>query len=281
MPSTALAEPRAEPRRRPGRKTFQQRELWRRYREGEDSARENLILTYAPLVKVAAGRLSSRLPEHVEEAELVSFGLSGLLRAIERFDPARGVKFESFAMHRIRGAMIDALRSLDWVPRQVRRDAREMEWAEATLRAQLGRPPTERELADHLGLELAALRQRMLEIASSRIYSFDAPMPSHGADSPENDATLLDIVPSEGDAEPQMALDSDEAAGALREVIADLPERQQFILACFYREDLRQREIAEILGISESRVSQLHTKALISLRAAIAAGSGPSALEAR
>jgi RNA polymerase sigma factor for flagellar operon FliA len=266
-----LAEPRSGPRRRSDRKAFEQRELWGRYREGDDAARESLVLNYAPLVKVAAGRLRSRLPAHVEEAELVSFGLSGLLRAIERFEPERGVGFESFAMYRIRGAMLDALRSLDWVPRQVRQDAREMERAEAKLRGELGRAPTEEELADHLGLELAALRHRMLEIANSRIYSFDAPLPGHRADGLESETSLLDVVPSEDYAEPQQALDSDEAAAALREVIAEIPERQQFVLSCYYREDLRLREIAEILCISESRVSQLHTKALISLRAAIAA----------
>ncbi len=221
------------------------------------------------MVKVAAGRLGSRLPAHVEEAELISFGLSGLLTAIERFEPERGIRFESFAMYRIRGAMIDALRSLDWVPRRVRREARQMERAEMELRAELGRAPTERELADHLDIELAALRHRILEIADSRIYSFDAPMPGHGADGLESDASLLDVVPSEGYAEPQKALDASEATGAFAEVIAGLPERQQFILSCYYREDLRLGEIAEILCLSESRVAQLHTKALISLRAAM------------
>jgi RNA polymerase sigma factor FliA len=228
---------------------------------------------------VAAGRLNSRLPAHVEEAELVSFGLSGLLKAIERFEPERGVRFESFAMHRIRGAMIDALRSLDWVPRKVRRDAREMERAEMELRTELARPPAEKELADHLGLDLAALRDRILEIANSRIYSFDAPLPGQ-AEGAGSEASLLDVVPSEGYAEPQPALDTNDAATALHEVIAELPEQQQFVLSCYYREELRLREIAEILGLSESRVSQVHTKALISLRAAITAGSGPRRIQA-
>jgi RNA polymerase sigma factor for flagellar operon FliA len=231
------------------------------------------VLSYAPLVRVAAGRLGSRLPAHVEEAELISFGLSGLLKAIERFEPERGVRFESFAMHRIRGAMMDALRSLDWVPRRVRRDARELERAEVKLRTELGRAPVEKELADHLDLDLAALRGRILEIANSRIYSFDAPLPGH-AESVGSEASLLDIVPSEGYAEPQKELAFDDAAAALHEVIAELPECQQFVLSSYYREDLKLHEIGEILSLSESRVSQLHTKALISLRAAIAAGPG-------
>jgi RNA polymerase sigma factor FliA len=214
----------------------------------------------------------------VEEEELVSFGLSGLLKAIERFEPERGAGFESFAMHRIRGAMIDALRSLDWVPRRVRAGAREMERAEVELRKELGRPPAEKELADHLGLDLAALRESILEIANSRIYSFDAPLPGQ-AEAAGSEVSLLDVVPSKGYAEPQPELDSDDTAAALRKVIAELPERQQFILSCYYREDLSLREIAEILDLSESRVSQLHTKALISLRAAIAGGPGRESLQ--
>ena len=273
QPSTK-ADPRPAPRDRSGRKAFEQRELWGRYRDGDDTAREDLILQYAPLVKVAAGRLGARLPAHVEQAELVSFGLSGLLGAIERFEPVRGVKFETFAMQRIRGAILDGLRALDWVPRQVRQDARETERAEVELRAELGRHPTEKELADHLDLGLEAFRLRILEIANSRIHSFDAPLPGHRADGLQGDASLLDIVPSEAYAEPQRALDSDQTAIALREVITELPEPQQFVLSCYYREDLKLKEIAEILGLSESRVSQLHTKALISLRAAIAAGPG-------
>ena len=205
--------------------------------------------------------------------------MTGLFKAIERFEPERGVKFESFAMYRIRGAMIDALRSLDWVPRQVRENAREIERAEMELRQKLGRPPAEKELAGHLGLDLAALRATLLEIANSRIYSFDAPMPGH-AEGAGSAVTLLDVVPSEGYAEPQPALHGDDAAAALHEVIAELPERQQFVLSCYYREDLRLHEIAEILCLSESRVSQLHTKALISLRAAITGGSGRQRIQA-
>lgn len=264
--------------RKSNKDSFRLRELWGRYREGDNAARENLILNYAPLVKIVAGRLGSRLPPHLEVSDLISFGLTGLLDAIERYDPERGVKFESFALLRIRGAMLDALRSLDWVPRSVRGNAREIERAESSLGAELGRPPTEAELADGLGLEVEALRQRLLEIANSRIYSFDAPLPGSQADSLRGDASFLDVVPSHGFADPQEALDASEGASDLSATLADaiagLPERQQFILACCYREDLRLREIGEVMGVSESRVSQLHTKALISLRAAIRAARG-------
>jgi RNA polymerase sigma factor for flagellar operon FliA len=262
---------------------FALRELWRRYAGGDDDARENLILNYAPLVKVVAGRLGSRLPRHVEEGDLVSFGLTGLLGAIERYDPERGVKFESFALLRIRGAMIDALRSLDWVPRKVRQNARELERLEARLGSELGRPPSETELADGLGLGVEELRQRLLEIADSRIYSFDAPLPGRGADGLEGDASLLDVISSRGFADPQKALDASEEESSLRatlsHAIASLPEREQFVLACRYREDLRLGEIGEVMGVSESRVSQLHTRALISLRAVIEADGGCKKLQ--
>lgn len=256
-----------------GGSEFRLRELWRRHGEGDESSRENLILHYAPLVKVMAGRVGSRLPRHVEQSDLVSYGLTGLLGAIERYDPERGVKFKTFALTRIRGAMIDALRSLDWVPRRVRKDARDLERVESGLGARLGRVPTETELADGLGLDLEALRARLLEIADSRLYSLDAPLLGGSDQGLNGEASLLDVVPSPGLADPQKALDAVQETCDLRAVlsdaIGDLPEGQQFVLACRYREDLRLGEIGEVMGVSESRVSQLHTKALISLRAVL------------
>jgi RNA polymerase sigma factor for flagellar operon FliA len=261
---------------------FRLRELWRRYGEGDETVRENLILHYAPMVKVVAGRVGSRLPPHVEQGDLIAYGLTGLMEAIDRYDPERGVKFKSFAMTRIRGAMIDALRRLDWVPRKVRQNAREIERVEAALGARLGRVPTETELADRLGLDLETLQGRLREIADSRLYSFDAPQPGRRDESLSGDASLLDLVSSPGLAEPQEALDAAEKTRDLRVVlsdaIGDLPERQQFVLACRYREDLRLGEIGEVMGVSESRVSQLHTKALISLRAVLGAARDPGPL---
>jgi RNA polymerase sigma factor FliA len=252
---------------------FRLRELWRRHGEGDEAVRENLILHYAPMVKVVAGRVGSRLPPHVEQGDLIAYGLTGLMEAVDRYDPERGVKFKTFALTRIRGAMIDALRRLDWVPRKVRQNAREIERVEAGLGARLGRVPTETELADRLGLDLETLRGRLREIADSRLYSFDAPQPGRRDESLNSDTSLLDLVSSPGLAEPQEALDTAEEARDLHVVlsnaIGDLPERQQFVLACRYREDLRLGEIGEVMGVSESRVSQLHTKALISLRAVL------------
>jgi RNA polymerase sigma factor for flagellar operon FliA len=265
-----------------GGSNFRLRELWRRHGEGDKAVRENLVLHYAPLVKVVAGRVGAGLPPHVDQVDLISYGLTGLLEAIARYDPERGVKFKTFAMLRIRGAMIDALRRLDWVPRKVRQNAHEIERVEAGLGARLGRVPTETELADRLGLDLETLRGRLQEIADSRLYSFDAPQPWRRDESVNGDTSLLDLVSSPGLTEPQKALDAAETTrdlrGVLSDAIGDLPERQQFVLACRYREDLRLGEIGEVMGVSESRVSQLHTKALISLRAVLGAARDPGPL---
>jgi RNA polymerase sigma factor for flagellar operon FliA len=252
---------------------FRLRQLWRRHAEGDEAARDDLTLNYAPMVKVVAGRVGSRLPPHVEETDLIAYGLTGLMGAIERYDPGRGVKFKTFALTRIRGAMIDALRTLDWVPRRVRQNARELERAESRLPAELGRAPDEAELAAGIGVQVETLRERLLEIDNSRIYSFDAPLPGRRDESSNGNPSLLDVISSSALDDPQGALDADEEAGDMRAVLADaiagLPEREQFVLSCRYREDLRLGEIGEVMGVSESRVSQLHTKALISLRAVL------------
>jgi RNA polymerase sigma factor for flagellar operon FliA len=136
-----------------GVKEVELRDLWRRYKEENDQgARERLVVAYSPMVKFVAGRLGAGLPSHVDDADLISYGLLGLIGAIERFEPERGIKFETFAMTRIRGAIIDELRSLDWVPRSVRARAREIEAAQNKLEHELQRAPTEAELAEHLGI---------------------------------------------------------------------------------------------------------------------------------
>jgi RNA polymerase sigma factor FliA len=252
------------------------RDLWRRHGEGDTAARERLILNYAPLVKVIAGRLHGRLPPYIEVDDLISAGLSGLLGAIERYDPLLGVPFKHFAQFRIRGAMIDALRSVDWVPRTVREQAREIEVAGASLRSRLGRPAGEEELAGKLELDLEELRQRLLQIDKSKIYSFDEPLGSLDADAP-GASTLLDVEQS-SIAGPQQALDEGDRISRqkerLAESIAELPQAQQFVLACRYQEDLRLGEIAEVMDLSESRISQLHTLALVNLKAAILGTKG-------
>jgi RNA polymerase sigma factor for flagellar operon FliA len=248
-----------------GVKEVELRDLWRRYKEeGDQSARERLVVAYSPMVKFVAGRLGAGLPSHVEDADLISYGLMGLIGSIERFDPERGIKFETFAMTRIRGAIIDELRSLDWVPRSVRSRAREIEAAQAKLEHELQRVPTEAELAAKLETSEEDLQSSLLEIANSSVYALDELWSVR--DSSGDQVSLLDTIADDGAADPQEALASSEVKDRLTEAIASLPEREQLVVALYYYEHLTLREIGEVLGVTESRVSQLHTKAVMRLR---------------
>jgi RNA polymerase sigma factor for flagellar operon FliA len=254
-----------------GVKEVELRDLWRRYKgDGDESARERLVVAYSPMVKFVAGRLGAGLPSHVEDADLISYGLVGLIGAIERFEPERGIKFETFAMTRIRGAIIDELRSLDWVPRSVRSRAREIETAQAKLEHQLQRAPTEAELAAKLNMTEAELQSALLEIANSSVYALDELWTV--SDSSGDQVSLLDTIADESAADPQEALASTEVKDLLTEAISGLPEREQLVVALYYYENLTLREIGEVLGVTESRVSQLHTKAVMRLKSSLQQG---------
>jgi len=248
-----------------GVKEVELRDLWRRYKEdGDASARERLVVAYSPMVKFVAGRLGAGLPSHVDDADLISYGLMGLIGAIERFEPERGIKFETFAMTRIRGAIIDELRSLDWVPRSVRSRAREIEAAQATLEHQLQRAPSEAELASKLGISEDELQTSLLEIANSSVYALDELWTV--SDSSGDQVSLLDTISDPRAEDPQESLASSEIKDRLTEAISSLPEREQLVVALYYYENLTLREIGEVLGVTESRVSQLHTKAVLRLK---------------
>jgi RNA polymerase sigma factor for flagellar operon FliA len=248
-----------------GVKEVELRDLWRRYKDqGDDTARERLVVAYSPMVKFVAGRLGAGLPSHVEDADLISYGLVGLIGAIERFEPERGIKFETFAMTRIRGAIIDELRSLDWVPRSVRSRAREIEQVQAKLEHELQRAPTESELAAKLNMTEEELQSALLEIANSSVYALDELWTV--SDSSGDQVSLLDTIADEGAADPQEALATTEVKDRLTEAIGGLPEREQLVVALYYYENLTLREIGEVLGVTESRVSQLHTKAVMRLK---------------
>jgi RNA polymerase sigma factor FliA len=251
-----------------GVKEVELRDLWRRYKgEGDASARERLVVAYSPLVKFVAGRLGAGLPSHVDDADLISYGLMGLIGAIERFEPERGIKFETFAMTRIRGAIIDELRSLDWVPRSVRSRAREIEAAQAKLEHELQRAPTEAELASKLGLTEDELQTSLLEIANSSVYALDELWTI--SDSSGDSVSLLDTISDPRADDPQESLASSEVKDRLTDGISGLPEREQLVIALYYYENLTLREIGEVLGVTESRVSQLHTKAVMRLKSAL------------
>jgi RNA polymerase sigma factor for flagellar operon FliA len=254
-----------------GVKEVELRDLWRRYKDqGDNTARERLVVAYSPMVKFVAGRLGAGLPSHVEDADLISYGLVGLIGAIERFEPERGIKFETFAMTRIRGAIIDELRSLDWVPRSVRSRAREIEQVQAKLEHELQRAPSEAELAAKLNMTEEELQSALLEIANSSVYALDELWTV--SDSSGDQVSLLDTIADEGAADPQEALATTEVKDRLTEAIGGLPEREQLVVALYYYENLTLREIGEVLGVTESRVSQLHTKAVMRLKSHLQQG---------
>ena len=242
--------------------------LWLEFRRTHDQGlRDRLILTYAPLVKYVAGRLGSGLPAHVDESDLVSYGLLGLISAIERYDPERDIKFETYAMARIKGAIIDELRALDWVPRSVRSRAREIERAIAELESRLGRAPTDEEIATKIGISTEELEESLTDISRSSIAALDELWSGSG----EGDqVSLLDTIEDTTGPRPAEALDETELREALADAIARLPEREKLVVTLYYYEELTLREIGEVLGVTESRVSQLHTKAVLRLKARLA-----------
>jgi RNA polymerase sigma factor for flagellar operon FliA len=253
-------------------------QLWRRYKQARDHAvRDRLILTYAPLVKYVAGRLGAGLPSHVDESDLVSYGLLGLIDAIERYDPGREIKFETYAIQRIRGAIIDELRSMDWVPRSVRSRARDIEKAIAHLEAQLMRPPTDEEIAGKLGLSIEELDDSLLEISRSSIAALDElwASPTGSGDA----VALVDTIEDPHSVEPGGEIEKTELKELIGESIASLPEREKLVVTLYYYEELTLREIGEVLGVTESRVSQLHTKAILRLKARLASAQARAALD--
>jgi RNA polymerase sigma factor for flagellar operon FliA len=248
-------------------KAVELRELWRRYKNDSDErARERLVVAYSPLVKFIAGRMASGLPAHVEEADLVSYGLLGLIGAIERYELDRDVKFETFAVARVKGAIIDELRSLDWVPRSVRSRARGIEKANAELEAKLGRAPTDEEMAERLEIEVEDFHDALLEIANSSLLALDDLWTFADPEGGGSQISVLDTIRDPNAADPETEAQTMELKDRLADAIESLPERERLVIALYYYENLTLREIGEILGVTESRVSQLHTKAVLSLR---------------
>ena len=251
-------------------KGIELQELWKRYKATSDErARERLVVAYSPLVKYVAGRMSSGLPAHVEESDLISYGLSGLISAIERFDLTREIKFETYAITRIRGAIIDELRTLDWVPRSVRARARQFERVNMKLEARLQRAPTDEEMATELGISVAEFNESLVQISTSTLVALDELWGT--SDNNGDQVSLLDTIADRGAPDPQAIVDQGELRDRIADAIAALPEREKLVIALYYYENLTLREVGEVLGVTESRVSQLHTKAVLRLRSKLAA----------
>ncbi len=240
-------------------------DLWQRYRlSGDAEARAQIILHYAPLVKRVANRLSISESASLDFQDRVSHGMLGLIEAVDRFDPQRGVVFETFATQRIRGAILDALREMDHVSRSVRRRAAEVERAFADLRAQLGRVPEDEEVANRLGMSLDHYR-KILSQANIVFLSLDSPL----SDLSDGDSMVLGEMLEDPTTTGDMAAEMEERdlRLALETAIKELPERERLILSLYYNEELTVREVGEVLDISTTRVSQLLGRAIMTLRA--------------
>ncbi len=239
-------------------------ELWAEFkRSASPQARERLILHYAPLVKYVASRVATGLPASVEQADLVSYGMFGLIDALDKFEPARGNKFETYAIPRIKGAIIDELRAMDWVPRSVRFKAREIEKAYADVEAMMKRAPTEHEVADRLGVSIEELHDVINQISFVSVLALDELL-SVGSDRGEQ-VSLLDTL-ADKSTDPTTGLEGQETRGLLSAAINSLTEREKIVVTLYYFEGLTLAEIGDILGVTESRVCQIHTKAVNQLR---------------
>ena len=240
--------------------------LWAEYRvTRSQEARERLIVHYAPLVKYVAGRVGIGLPSTIETDDLIGYGIFGLVDAIEKFEPERGVKFETYAIARIRGAMIDGLRANDWVPRSVRQKARQLEQTIARLEAQLGRSATDEEIRAALNMDADQYAALLAELRGAALVSLEELWSSDpDQDNPLSLGQMLEDAAAE---EPGAALEAEEVERFLGEVIESLPDRERLVVTLYYYEGLTLKEIGQVLGVTESRVCQLHTKALMRLRA--------------
>jgi RNA polymerase sigma factor FliA len=243
--------------------------IWVRFKaQGDQRDRDHLIVYYAPLVKYVASRIAAGLPQSVDQSDLVSYGMFGLIDAIAKFDPERGFKFETYAMARIKGAILDELRSIDWVPRSVRAKAKSVERAMAKLEAELRRAPTDDEIAAELDIGGEVLQTIYTQISNAGLVALDELLTFGGG--PGESMTLGDTL-ADRSTGPGGAYEQIEMRQLLATAINRMGEREKLVLTLYYYENLTLAEIGRVLGVTESRVCQIHTKAVLHLRARLAA----------
>jgi RNA polymerase sigma factor FliA len=226
--------------------------------------RDELITEYAPLVRFVVSRLGIPPTTLLEAEDLISYGMIGVINAIDRFDPSRGVRFEAFATSRIRGAVIDQLRVLNWLPRSAVARVRQIEHALANLEQRLGRPAKEQEAAAEVGVSTDRYRQMLLEVGIV-VLSLDAPLSSLTQD--DEVASLSDLLEDSNSVGTAEQVEQQELITLLSTALDRLPERERLLLSLYYHEELTMKEISKVMGVSESRVCQLHMQAVLRLRA--------------
>jgi RNA polymerase sigma factor for flagellar operon FliA len=248
--------------------------LWAAYKgRGDEHAREQLILNYSPLVKYVAGRLSINLPNTVETADLISYGIFGLIDAIEKYEPDRGIKFETYAIARIKGAILDELRAMDWVPRSVRARAREIERAYVKLENELRRVPSDAEVASEIGVSDKDLADIFTKLSYTSVISFDE-LWTAGGEKDDSKTSVLSSIKDDNAEDPVASFEAEEVKEILAGAIEHLPERERLVIGLYYYEGLTLKEIGQVLSVTESRVSQLHTKAVLRLRGRLRSAQG-------
>ncbi|MFP4561780.1 MAG: RNA polymerase sigma factor WhiG [Spirochaetia bacterium] len=240
-------------------------ELWKEYKKTKDpQIRDAFVKQYAPLVKYVAGKVAIGMPHNVEFDDLVGFGVFGLFDAIEKFDPDKHVKFKTYAVTRIRGAIFDELRSIDWVPRSVRQKAREIEDTIHRLEASLGRSVSDEEIAKELNMNMDEFQKAMLKVSGTSMLSLNDVWYNND----ENDKiSIVDSIESPSSMNPDTIVEKEEIKRVIVEAINELPDKEKKVLVLYYYEDLTLKEIGQVLEVTESRISQLHTKAIMRLRA--------------
>ncbi|MBF0160836.1 MAG: FliA/WhiG family RNA polymerase sigma factor [Magnetococcales bacterium] len=227
--------------------------------------RDELILKYAPMVKYIASRIATRLPQSVDMDDLVQVGILGLIDAVSKFDPQRGIKFQTYADFRIRGAILDELRAVDWVPRAVRQVAAQIQDIYLQLEGSLGRPADDADVAMRMGIPLSEFYQHLDAVRGISILSFDDLRPS--LDDEEWDA--MDLMADPNWVDPVESIGLQQLRLAISQAIQDLPEKERLVITLYYFEELTMSEIGEVLGLTESRISQLHSKAALRMRGRI------------
>ncbi len=244
--------------------------LWKEYKgNGSAAAKDEIIVQYLGLVKLVAGRMAMNSPSHVEEDDLIGWGVLGLLDAVEKFDLEQKASFETYASVRIRGAIIDQIRSLDWAPRSLRQKARHMEQAAAKLREQFGREPAEEELASEMKMTRDELFDLMTEIHGAYVISLDTVVSSENDD----ELTLEQITSDLNSPSPEGPLSRKDTEQRLASVIAQLPESERHVITLYYYDELTLKEIGKVLGLTESRICQIHRAVIKKLRQALKASS--------